>query len=43
MNAEQTSDDQALERLLDDLAKSAVAKICCRRDTGVRATNRSKG
>ena len=27
MNAEQTSDDQALERLLDELARSAVAEI----------------
>jgi hypothetical protein len=27
MNAEQTSDDQALDRLLDDLFRSAVAEI----------------
>ena len=27
MNAEQTSDDQALDRLLDDLSRSAVAEI----------------
>jgi hypothetical protein len=27
MNAEQTSDNQALEKLLDNLAKSAVAEI----------------